>query len=594
VDLLKKILRYINFWRIKGHRQKSFIILISIAVGIAGGLAAIVTKNMVFYVSEFVTRLSDKQYLNYLLLALPLSGIFLTVLFTSKVIKENISHGISYVYKSISRYGGKIHRKHIYSSMVGSSLTVGFGGSVGLEAPIVLTGSAIGSWFARIFKMNYKTTVLFIGCGAAAAISGIFKAPIAAVIFALEVLMLDLTLSSIVPLLISSVTGAVVANFLLGKEVIFNFTLDAPPVFQNLPFYIVLGLLTGLVSVYFMRMTASIETTFAKLKSPYKKIVIGGLILSVLIFIFPPLYGEGYIFLKEVLSGHAPELVNNSFFYDFKDDYWMLLLFLFMVVIFKVIAMAVTIGAGGVGGIFAPSLYIGGLLGFIGARAINYLGFVKISESNFSLAGMAGMMAGVMGAPLTAIFLIAELTGGYGLFIPLIITSSISFLTARYFEINTIYTKRLAEQGELMTHDKDKNVMILMKINDVIEKDFSTIHYNNTLRDLTRVISHSRRNVFPVIDNNDSLVGLVYLDHVRHLIFKSELWDSMTVADLMVVPSEIIEINDKMEVIMQKFEKSDTWNLPVTDNYKYLGFISKSKLLDEYRDIMQELSSDRY
>lgn len=594
MDWLKKILRYINFWRIKAHRQRSFIILISIVVGIAGGLAAIVTKNMVFYVSEFITSLSDKQYLNYLLLAFPVTGILLTVLFTRNVIKENISHGVSYVYKSISRYRGKIHQKHIYSSMVGSSLTVGFGGSVGLEAPIVFTGSAIGSWFARLFRLNYKTTVLFIGCGAAAAIAGIFKAPIAAVIFALEVLMLDLTFSSIVPLLISSVTGAVVANFLLGKEVIFNFKLDVPPVFENLPFYIVLGLLTGLVSVYFMRMTAFIETGFSKFKSPLKKVITGGLILGVLIFLFPPLYGEGYIFLKEVLAGNAPELVNNSFFYGYKDDYWMLILFLFMVVIFKVIAMAVTTGAGGVGGIFAPSLYIGGLLGYIGARAVNYLGFVKISESNFSLAGMAGMMAGVMGAPLTAIFLIAELTGGYGLFIPLIITSAISFLTARYFENNTIYTKRLAEQGELITHDKDKNVMILMKINDVIEKDFSPIHYNNTLRDLTRVISHSRRNVYPVLNDEKNLVGLVYLDHVRHLIFKAELWDTMNVADLMVVPSEIIELSDRMEVIMQKFEKSEAWNLPVADNYKYLGFISKSKLLDEYRDIMQELSSDRY
>ena len=594
MEWLKKILLYINFWRIKSHRQKRFIILASIVVGIAGGLAAIVMKNMVFYVGEFVTGIFDKQYLNFLLLAFPLTGILLAVLFTRKVIKENISHGISYVLKSISRYGGKIHHKHIYSSIVGSSLTVGMGGSVGLEAPIVFTGSSIGSWFARVFKMNYKTTVLFIGCGAAAAIAGIFKAPIAAVIFALEVLMLDLTFSSILPLLIASVTGAVVSNFLMGKEVVFSFSLDSPPVFSNLPFYIVLGLLTGLFSVYFMRMTALVEGAFTKIRSPYHRVFTGGLILSVLIFIFPPLFGEGYIFLKEVLSGNATELANNSLFYGYKDDYWMMLLFLFLVVIFKVIAMAVTTGAGGVGGIFAPSLYVGGLLGFLGARAINSLEFVKISESNFSLAGMAGMISGVMGAPLTAIFLIAELTGGYGLFIPLIITSAISFLTARYFENHTIYTKRLAEQGDLMTHNKDKNVMLLMRINDVIENDFSPVHYNNSLRDLTRVISQSRRNIYPVLDDEKKLVGVVYLDHVRHLIFKAELWDAMNVSDLMVVPTEIIEVSDKMDTIMQRFEKSDAWNLPVTENDKYLGFISKSKLLDEYRDIMQELSTDRY
>lgn len=592
MEWLKKILLYINLWRIKSHRQKRFIFLISVVVGIAGGLAAILTKNMVFYVSEFVTHVFDKQYLNFLLLAFPSAGILLTVLFTRKIIRENISHGISYVLRAISRNNGKIHHKHVYSSMVGSSVTVGMGGSVGLEAPIVFTGSAIGSWFARIFKMNYKTTVLFIGCGAAAAIAGIFNAPIAAVIFALEVLMLDLTISSIVPLLISSVTGAVVSNFLMGREVVFSFTLDEPPAFENLPFYIVLGLLTGLFSVYFMRMTSWVEGGFAKFKSPYHKVITGGLILGILIFIFPPLYGEGYLFLKEILQGRAPELLNNSLFYDFKSDYWMLLLFMLLIVIFKVIAMAVTTGAGGVGGVFAPSLYIGGLLGFMGARAVNNLGIVKISESNFSLAGMAGMISGVMGAPLTAIFLIAELTGGYGLFIPLIITSAISFMTTRYFENHTIYTKRLAEKGDLMTHNKDKNVMLLMRLNDVIEKDFSVIHYNNTLRDLTKVISQSRRNIFPVLDDEKNLVGIVFLDHVRHLIFKPELWDTMNVSDLMVVPSDVIETTERMESIMHRFEKSDAWNLPVTENGKYLGFISKSKLLDEYRDIMQELSAD--
>lgn len=585
---------YINFWRIKNHRQKRFIFMASIFVGIAGGLAAIVTKNMVFYVAEFVTGLVDKSYLNYLLLAFPLAGILLAVVFTRKFIKENITHGISYVLRAISLKNGKIHHKHVYSSMVGSSLTVGMGGSVGLEAPIVFTGSAIGSWFAKVFKMNYKTTVLFIGCGAAAAIAGIFNAPIAAVVFALEVLMLDLTISSIIPLLIASVTGAVVSNFLMGKEVVFSFTLDAPPAFENLPFYIVLGLITGLMSVYFMRVTAGIETVFAKLNSPYKRVLTGGVILSILIFIFPPLYGEGYLFLKEILNGNAADLVNNSLFYGYRDDYWMLLLFLFLVVMFKVIAMAVTTGAGGVGGIFAPSLYIGGLLGFVAARSLNYLGIVKISESNFSLAGMAGMIAGVMGAPLTAIFLIAELTGGYSLFIPLIITSAVSFLTTRYFENHTIYTKRLAEQGDLMTHNKDKNVLLLMKINDIIEKDFIPVHYKNTLRDLTRVISLSRRNVYPVLNEEKQLVGIIYLDHVRHLIFKAELWDCMNVSDLMVVPPDIIETTDRVNFIMERFEKSDAWNLPVTDKGVYLGFISKSKLLDEYRDIMQELSEERY
>ncbi|PKP18185.1 MAG: chloride channel protein [Bacteroidetes bacterium HGW-Bacteroidetes-21] len=557
-----------------------------------GGLAAIVTKNIVFFISETVTGSFDKEYLNLLYLAFPFVGIMLTVLFTRNIIKENISHGISYVLRSISGKGGKIHNKHMYSSMVGSGMTVGLGGSVGLEAPIVFTGSAIGSWFAQLFRVNYKTTVLLIGCGAAAAIAGIFKAPITAVVFSLEVLMLDLTISSIVPLLISSVTGAVVANFLLGREVVFYFTLQDPVVMENLPFYIVLGLFTGLISVYFMRTTAFIELKFSKIKNPYQKIAIGGIILGVLIFLLPPLYGEGYIFLREILSGSPTELANNSLFYEFRDNYWIFILFLFFVIVFKVIAMAVTTGAGGVGGVFAPSLFIGGIAGYIGAKAINYMGVIRLSESNFSLVGMAGMIAGVMGAPLTAIFLIAELTGGYSLFIPLIITSAISFLTTRYFEHHSIYTKRLAESGELMTHDKDKNVLLLMRIKNVIENDFLTIQYHKSLRDLVNLISHSNRNIYPVVDEERKLVGVIYLDHIRHLIFKNELYDTMSVSDLMVVPAEIISLNDRMEAIMEKFEKSEAWNLPVIENEVYIGFISKSKLLNEYREIMQELSSE--
>jgi CIC family chloride channel protein len=304
------------------------------------------------------------------------------------------------------------------------------------------------------------------------------------------------------------------------------------------------------------------------------------------------LYGEGYIFLREILSGSPTELANNSLFYEFRDNYWIFILFLFFVIVFKVIAMAVTTGAGGVGGVFAPSLFIGGIAGYIGAKAINYMGVIRLSESNFSLVGMAGMIAGVMGAPLTAIFLIAELTGGYSLFIPLIITSAISFLTTRYFEHHSIYTKRLAESGELMTHDKDKNVLLLMRIKNVIENDFLTIQYHKSLRDLVNLISHSNRNIYPVVDEERKLVGVIYLDHIRHLIFKNELYDTMSVSDLMVVPAEIISLNDRMEAIMEKFEKSEAWNLPVIENEVYIGFISKSKLLNEYREIMQELSSE--
>lgn len=592
MKFFRNILLYINFWRIRNHRHKRFIILISIFIGIFGGLAAIVTKNIVSFISENVTRSYEKEYLNLLYLAFPLIGILLTVFFTRKVVRENISHGISYVLRSISGKGGKIPKKHMYSSIIGSSLTVGMGGSAGLEAPIVFTGSAIGSFFAQAFRVNYKTTVLLIGCGAAAAIAGIFKAPITAVVFALEVLMLDLTISSIVPLLIASVTGAVVANFLLGKEAVFYFTLHDPVVLENLPFYIVLGLFTGLISVYFMRTTSIVESWFSKVKSPYQKIIIGGVVLGLLIFLLPPLYGEGYLFLREILSGSPTELANNSLFFEYKDNYWIFILFLFIVMIFKVIAMAITTGAGGVGGIFAPSLFIGGIAGYIGAKAINYLGIVRLSESNFSLVGMAGMIAGVMSAPLTAIFLIAELTGGYSLFIPLIITSAISFLTTRYFENHSIYTKQLAEEGELMTHDKDKNVLLLMRIKNVIENDFLVINYNKSLRDLISLISRSNRNIYPVIDEDKKLAGIIYLDHIRHIIFKTELYDTMRVCDLMVVPSETIDIRDRMEVIMAKFEKSEAWNLPVTENEIYIGFISKSKLLNEYREIMQELSSE--
>jgi len=571
VNNLKFYKTIINF-RDKHLGPRRFVILLSFIVGVFGGLAAVVLKNLIFIVEDLLVHGFKVDRVNWYYFALPLIGMFLTVIFVKYFVKDKISHGISRILYAISRKKSILPLHNTYSSMIASSLTVGFGGSVGLEAPIVLTGSAIGSRISNFFHMDYRTTTLMLGCGAAAAIAGIFKAPIAALVFALEVLMLDLTMWSLIPLMISAVTGATVSYFLMGKGAIFYFSLQDPFILGNLPFYALLGIISGLFSLYVTKGTLYIEGLFSRFKKPFGKLFIGGSILGILILLFPPLFGEGYTTLKALLTGQAQELTNSSLFYEFRDNYWILLLYMGLVLFFKVIAMSVTNGGGGVGGIFAPSLFMGGILGFMVSKSLNILNFTSVSERNFILVGMAGVMAGVMHAPLTAIFLIAEITGGYGLFIPLIITAAISYLTSYSFQHHSIYTERLASRGDLITHHKDKAVLTLLNLESVIEKDLKIIRPGATLGDLVKVISKSKRNIFPVVDEEGYLEGIILLDDVRNIIFNQELYNTTLVTDLMVSPPAVVTPGEPMGKVMQKFEDSGAWNLPVTDGKKYIGF----------------------
>ncbi len=588
----KTIISKFLIWVISNIRHRQMLLSLSLIIGLVSGLAAVVLKNTVYYTSAFLSGRLALETNNLIYLAFPLFGIFLSVLFVRKFIKDNISHGVSKVLHAISRKDSKLASHNSYSSMVASTFTVGFGGSVGLEAPIVLTGASIGSNLGSFLKLDYRTITLLIACGATGAIAGIFKSPIAAMIFSLEVLMLDLTMWSIIPLLISAVTGATVATLLLGQGAVFYFTLHEPFLIENIPWYILLGVIAGLVSFYFTWCSMKVETRMQNISSPYHRLFYGGAILGLLIFLFPPLYGEGYGTLRSLLGGDAAEIATGSLISGLRHNYWIFIGFLILILIFKVIAMAITTGSGGVGGIFAPSLYMGGVTGFIVARLINYFPFINVSERNFALVGMAGLMAGVMHAPLTAIFLIAEITGGYELFIPLIITSTIAYLTIMYFEPHSIYTKRLAARGELITHHKDKAVLTLMRMGPVIETDLRTVHPDESLGELVKIVSASKRNIFPVVDKENNLMGIVLLDNIRDIIFKPAQYDKIIVRDIMIIPHATVSSDENMESVMKKFEDTGAWNLPVLDDKKYVGFISKSKIFSAYRKILVQFSSE--
>ena len=604
--MIKLFLKYI-----RNIPHQRLIILLSFLIGTVAGLAAVLLKNTVHFIGWLLTHEFDITSVHLLYFALPFVGILITVLYVNYFVKEDIVHGISRVLYAISKKNSQLSRKSMWSSMIGAVFTVGFGGSVGLESPIVTTGSAIGSNIGRLFRLNYKTTTLLLGCGAAGAIGGIFSAPIAAVVFALEVLMLDLTTSSIIPLLISAVSGTAISYMLMGEGAVFHFAVMDPLVLHNLPFYIVLGLFTGIISIYFSKGTKRIEAFMERLGKFYfqwdktrkrlvyeeitgkkafifRRLLIGGSILGLLIFLCPPLFGEGYEALKMILSGHSADLANGSVFYNMKDNRYWLLAFLCLLLALKVIAMAVTTGSGGVGGIFAPTLFMGGVSGYILAGVLNMIPMVTVSDKNFVLAGMAGVMAGVMHAPLTAIFLIIEITGSYALFIPLSLTAAFSFITSRYFEPHSIYTSRLAKRGELITHDKDKAILTLLRTSKLIEKDFITVHPEQTLGDLVKIISKSKRNIFPVIDGNSRFVGAVLLDNIRNIIFQPDQYKKIYVSELITPPPTVIELNETMDAVMDKFEKTAAWNLPVVENGKYVGFLSKSKIFSSYRHLLQQ------
>jgi len=581
-------------WGVVRHiRHRQLMIALSLIIGLLSGGAAVLLKNLTHFV-EIRSKsmlLGDEAAEPAFLL--PLVGIMLTMLFVKYLLKQDIGHGISKILFSISKRKGHLKPHNMWSSMVASSLTVGLGGSVGLEAPIVLTGSSIGSNIGRLLRLNYKSVVLLVGCGAAGAIAGIFKAPIAALIFSFEVLMLDLTTWSIVPLLLSSVTGAIVAYFLLGEQVVFSFTISEPFVINNLPFYVLLGIFTGLVSLYFTRMNNLVEHSMGRIKNGLVRTLVGGLMVSVLIFLMPHLFGEGYTSLRTLLSGHASELFDGTLFEGIIGNNASFIIGFFLVlIIFKVIAMAITTGSGGVGGIFAPALFVGGISGATLAEAVNTFTSADISENNFTLVGMAGVMAGVMHAPLTAIFLIAEVTGGYSLFIPLIVTATISYVTILAFEKQSIYTLRLSQRGELMTHHKDKTVLSMLSVEKVLEDDFKKVKIDGNLGGLVKAISKSKRNIFPVVNEEKELVGVIYLDEIRDIIFNTELYEKVKIEELVQPPTAVIDLQEKMEQVVEIFEETGAWNLPVTENGKYRGFISRSKIFSPYRKLLKEFSDD--
>ena len=584
-----------NRWKEKHLSDRNFIIALSIVVGFLSGLAAVLLKNMIFYFSEFVINLHDADSENYLYLFLPLAGVTLSYLFIRYVAKDNVSHGVSRVLYAFSRAKGRIKRSRMYSSIVACTVTIGFGGSVGPEAPVVLTGAAIGSNVGRTFNLGFRQLVLLIACGSAGAIAGIFSAPLAGLVFALEVLMIDLTATSITPLIVASATAATITYVVSGGDAQFAIDHSQAFAYDRIPYVILLGVCCGFVSLYFTRMIYFLEGVFKKLKRPIGKFLLGSLILSITIFFLPPLYGEGYDSILKLLNGQAEAVTDGSLFYAWKDNFGVLALFLTLIVLFKVFATAATNGGGGVGGTFAPSLYVGCIFGFLFAFVLNHFNpfAITLSTTNFALMGMAGVMSGVMHAPLMALFLTAELTGSYDLFLPLMITSAVAFWTIRLFESHSIYTLRLAQKGELITHHKDKAVLTLLKIDSVIENDFLPVRPEMTLGDMVKVISASHRNIFPVLDKDGILLGIVLLDDIRNIMFRTELSERFTVSTFMTVPPGKIEIGMPMEKVMKIFDETNAWNLPVVDEQgKYVGFVSKSKIFNSYRRVLVHFSQD--
>ncbi|MDR2232804.1 MAG: chloride channel protein [Tannerella sp.] len=577
----------------KSHiKERTFILIVSLLIGICTSIAAIILKQLIHFIQQLLTA-HPQGGVNFWLLIYPAIGILLAGLFVKYVVRDDISHGVTQILFAISQRKSRIKTHNIWSSIAASSVTIGFGGSVGAEAPIVLTGAAIGSNLGRLFRMEQKTLMLLVGCGAAGAIAGIFKAPIAGLVFVIEVLLLDFTMTSILPLLVSSVTAATVSYFFTGTEAMFKFTQTEAFEMARIPFVLLCGIFCGMISLYFTRVMNAVEDFYRKLNTPWKKFAVGAVTLSVLIFLFPPLYGEGYDTIESLLAGQFLSFMENSAFSGMKDMYWGIVIFLGLILLTKVFATSATNGGGGCGGIFAPSLYLGCIAGFVFAHALNYFGiFIYLPEKNYALLGMAGVMAGVMHAPLTGVFLIAELTGGYDLFLPLMLVSMSSYATIIAFEPHSIYTMRLAKKGTLLTHHKDKAVLTLLKIENVLETDFQVVRPDMTLGDVVNAITHSSRSIFPVVEENGRLLGLVLEDNIRNIMFRHELYDRFHVKKIMISPPAIISSDMSMEKIMRLFDDTKAWNLPVVDSEgRYIGFVSKSKIFGAYREVLVDTLS---
>ena len=577
--------------------DRVFLLMLSVVVGGLSGLAAVLLKTLVHVTNRWLLEFNIPTFVggNMLILIYPAIGILLTILFVRYIVKGQIGHGLPSVLLSLSRKGGVLPARNMYSSLVASTLTVEFGGSVGLEAPIASTGSAIGSNIGRFFRLSAHDVKLLLGCGAAGAIAGIFKAPIAGVLFVIEVFMFDMTATSILPLMLSAVSASTVAYFLMGNELQFAFNVVGETGLSQIPYYIVLGVFCAAVSLYFLRITDRVEEWFSRRRSQTHRAVIGAVALGVMIFLFPPLFGEGYAFLTELLNGSDRMLFEHSIFSSLSENNWMVLAYLLVLILMKAVATATTIGCGGVGGTFGPSLIVGGMSGYFICMLSNQLGFPEQSTANFALVGMAAVMTGVMHAPFMAIFLIAEITGGYALMVPLLVASSVTYLCVSPFERHSIYARKLAEQGDLLTHDKDTSAWQLMDMRKLIETNFVVVREEDKLRELVEAIKYSKRNIFPVLSDDDKFMGVILLDDVRHIIFQPELYDTTAVVDLMHPLSEgdIVRISDPPADVVNKFQVGNRYNLIVIDDDGfYLGFLSRANTFSAYRRFVSSISEE--
>tara|TARA_R110001592_G_scaffold1908_1_gene11814 strand:+ start:1677 stop:3461 length:1785 start_codon:yes stop_codon:yes gene_type:complete len=590
----KNIFRKILIWRYKHISERQFIYILSILVGFLAGFGAVILKNVTHFFQHLLEGNVVRDYHHAFYFLFPIIGLTIVYFVIKYVIRNKVSHGIPSTLFAISKRKGIMKRYQMFASILTAPITVGFGGSVGLEGPTVATGAAISSNIARWFHLNQTTRTLLIGCAAAGALSSIFKAPIAAIIFAIEVFSLDLTIASMLPLLLASLSAIITSRFFFGSDVLLPFEIEDPFKINDILYFIFLGIIGGLVSIYFTEVYDRIQKFFDKMSSPIKRLLVGGIGLGILVYFIPPLYGEGFEVINNLLVGNHEEALRNNFMQLDLSNVWIVILLLLGLVFFKIIASAFTFGAGGVGGIFAPTLFMGSVMGNCVAKIINTTGFSNVSESNFTLVGMAGLMAGVLHAPLTAIFLIAELTGGYELFIPLMLTSTISYSIAKYVHPYSVYAMQLGRKGELITHNKDHAVLTLMDIDRVIENNFVAVYSDMNLENMIKnAVVKSNRNIFPVLNKeSEKLIGIILLDDLRPVMFDQALYKTVFARDVMQNPPEIIVIGkDKMTDIMKKFKESGAWNLPVIKEGKYIGFISKSKLLTAYRNKLIEVTA---
>ncbi|MEI6123745.1 MAG: chloride channel protein [Bacteroidota bacterium] len=582
---MKPFLINIVSWRNQFASKPTFLIIASIIVGVVSALVAVLLKTIVHVLHQVPEFYNQYLYQNLWLFVFPIVGVLLTILIVKLVLKGKIEKGLGNVLYAITRKSSKIPRVNTYSQIITSSITVGLGGSAGLEAPIAITGSAIGSNLGSFFKLGRKERTLLLACGAASGIAAVFNSPITGVIFAIEVLLVDFSIPSFIPLLISTASATIVSKLLFKGQLFYLVSHDW--VYSAIPFYIVLGILCGFLSVYMKRITLWSEGYFNTKRKVVLKTTLGLVLLGFLIFLLPPLFGEGYTSIESLLNGHFSDILNYSIFESFKDNAWFILLFTAAIILMKIMATALTVGTGGNGGIFAPSLFTGAFTGFGLAHLVNTTQISNLNTSNFIVAGMAGILSGVVHAPLTAIFLIAEITGGYTLFVPLMLVSALSYFITRIFEPHSVYTKKLAEAGNLLTDDKDSNVLKYLKLEDMIEKDFAVLHTNDYLQNLIEAFSNSKRSIFPVVTDTGELAGVIFLDKVKNLMFKTELYETMKITDI-TETSITISTSDSMESAMETFEQSNLWNIPVLEQGKYIGFISRSTILNYYRKIVKK------